>query len=126
MNLKLYTKNLTSLSALREEKRRLKEQADVTAGSIFNDGRKTSGQENEEHSFDVSDAISAGMDVLTSKGAMSKILALGLPLLDLAEIKLEKKLIKTVGKEVLGGYIKWKAIEIGMNALSSYLKKKKD
>lgn len=122
MNLKLYDKNLTSLDALRAEKRRLAAEANSTAGNILRNKKHSS----DSSDFDISDAINAGIDIITSKGAINKLLAISLPLLDIAGIKLEKKLLTSVSKEVLGGYIKWKAIEIGMSALSSYLSSRKD
>lgn len=119
----LYTKNLTSLAALRREKKRLQGEADTNVSSIFNTGQPRHTADNEDQGgFDMSTAISAGMDALTSKGAMSKIMALALPMLEMAELKIEKKFIMSVSKELIGGYLKWKAVKIGYNMVSSILK----
>lgn len=122
----LYSKNLTSIDALKREKLRLKAESDASINSLFNTGKPAVNKDDDAGGFDVNTAIAAGMDALTSKGAMNKIMALALPALEMAELKIEKKFIMSVSKEVIGGYLKWKAVQIGLGFISSAINNRFD
>lgn len=120
--IRLYHKNLNSLDALRQEIAIKKAEANTTFGG-FSD-IASPGDTNSEGS-DTSDIIGAGLDMFTSKGMGNKLWALAVPALQLAGRKLEKDILKSFAKEFLMGYAKWKAIELGFKAASSFFPKRK-
>lgn len=108
----LYSKKLRSLDELRREKALKKAEA-AAAFTDTDSGPSLYG-----------DLIPAIVDVIASKGAANKILALGIPALKLAGTVMEKSLLKKVAIEVLTGYAKWKGTEMGMQALVRLIKRK--
>ena len=108
----LYSKKLRSLDELRREKALKK--AEATAAFTDTDSGPSL----------YGDLIPAIVDVIASKGAANKILALGIPALKLAGTVMEKSLLKKVAIEVLTGYAKWKGTEMGMQALVRLIKRK--
>ncbi len=108
----LYSKKLRSLDELRQEKALKKAEASA-AFADTDSGPSLYG-----------DLIPAIVDVISSKGATNKLLALGIPALKLAGTIMEKSLLKKVAIEVLTGYAKWKGTEMGMGAIVRLIKKK--
>jgi hypothetical protein len=108
----LYSKKLRSLDELRREKALKKAEA-AAAFDATDSGPSLYG-----------DLIPAIVDVITSKGATNKLLALGIPALKLAGTIIEKSLLKKVAIEVLTGYAKWKGTEMGLSALLRLVKRK--
>lgn len=108
----LYPKKLRSLEELRQEKARLRAEASttfdnpVTGDSVYND------------------IIPAAIDIIVSKGVPGKLMAVALPLLQIAGSKVEKNVLKKVATEILTGYAKWKGTELGVNALARLVKRK--
>lgn len=119
--IRLYHKNLNSLDALRQEIAIKKAEAKATFSGV-SDILPGAGN---ERGPEASDIISAGLDVFTSKGIGNKLWALAVPALQLAGRKLEKDILKSFAKEFLVGYAKWKAIELGYKAASSFFPKRK-
>lgn len=109
----LYSKKLRSLDELRREKALKKAEASTAFTDTDSGGPSLYG-----------DFIPAIMDVIASKGAANKLLALGIPALKLAGSVMEKNLVKKVAIEVLTGYAKWKGTEMGMHALIRLIKRK--
>ncbi|HEY9177277.1 MAG TPA: hypothetical protein VIN07_06280 [Flavipsychrobacter sp.] len=108
----LYPKKLRSLKALREEKARLKAEASFAV----------EGQDGGDAGY--ADFIPAVLDAIASKGVPDKLLALAVPLVQLAGNKIEKSLLKKVAKEVLLGYAKWKGTEMAASALLRLVKRR--
>lgn len=108
----LYPKKLRSLAELRQEKERLRAETSAsfnnaeTGDTVFND------------------ILPAAIDMMASKGVPAKLLAIALPMLQLAGNQVEKNILKKVAIEVLSGYAKWKGTELGMNALARLVKRK--
>lgn len=108
----LYSKKLRSLEELRQEKARLHAEAKLsfdnpaTGDSVYND------------------IIPAAIDIIVSKGVPGKLMAIAMPLLQIAGSKIEKDVLKKVAAEVLTGYAKWKGTELGINALMRLVKRK--
>lgn len=111
--IKLYSKKLNSLEALRQEK--------AIKKAAIHSNIKNTDTTNEEI---LPDFIQAGFDIISSKGIADKLFAIALPALNLAGKKLEKDLLKSFAKEFIGGYAKWKAIELGLKAAASFFRKK--
>lgn len=108
----LYHKKLRSLAELRQEKERLR----AETSSSFNN------PETGDTVFN--DILPAAIDIMASKGVPAKLLAIALPMLQLAGSQVEKNILKKVAIEVLSGYAKWKGTELGMNALARLVKRK--
>ena len=114
--MKLYTKKLNSLEELKREKQVMKYAKKHTTSQGFfplekvtaDNKRKTA---EDEAPFNQSDILSILGDLMTSKSTASVLLSLGLPLIKLVGRKAEKNVFRTVGFEILGGYLKWKAIQ---------------
>lgn len=123
--MKLYTKNLTSLAALRQERQRLKAANKATTSNML-DNNSVGANSDTDNNFDFAHLVNAGIDILSSKTIVDRAMAIGMPLLNIAGIRLEKKLIKTVGKELLFGYLKWKAVEIGLRTTSTFIEQKRN
>ena len=123
----LYPRNLRSIQELKQEKLRIKRKADTMFNSFLGTTSNTTTHGTAAH--DEGDIIGAGnimgtvMDFVTSKGFAGKAASLAVPLLSLAGRKIEGNLLKKAAKEVLGGYVKWKGIEIGSRALIMFIKK---
>jgi len=108
----LYPKKLRSLAELRQEKERLR----AETSSSFNNA--------ETGDTIFNDILPAAIDIMASKGVPAKLLAIALPMLQLAGNQVEKNILKKVAIEVLSGYAKWKGTELGMNALARLVKRK--
>lgn len=119
MSLKLYGKNLTSLEALRREQALLKAEASYKINHLIGEDKLS----DDKNPLGASDIFKSGLDFITSSGATNKLMALALPAVKLASKKMEKNVLKTVGGEIIGGYLKWKAIEFGYRAILKTLKK---
>ncbi|MCB9047585.1 MAG: hypothetical protein H6550_15735 [Chitinophagales bacterium] len=117
--IKLYHKKLNSLEELRQEKAKVKHEANTAFTNILDGKNSTDGSAEST----VPDMIQAGLDVLTSKGITDKLFALVLPALRLAGRKIEKDILKSLAKEFVVGYAKWKAIELGTKAILSFFDK---
>lgn len=115
----LYNKNLRSLEDLKREKLLLKAQADNAINNLLSTNK--TGEINlsdPDKKFGVGDAVKAGIDIFTSKGMINTAVAVAMPILSLAKIKVEKKVITSVAKEVLGSYLKWKAVQLGYSIVT--------
>jgi hypothetical protein len=126
--MKLYNKKLRSLADLKHERALLmkdhkqsrKQLKEPLAG--FKLGKKSKQADNSEEGFDWLGTITK---LATSKSAIDIAMSLGGPLLG----KVGRKggnTIKKAAFEVLGGYVKWKLIEVGFNVAKSLLKNSKN
>lgn len=108
----LYHKKLRSLAELRQEKEKLRAETSAsfnnpeTGDTVFND------------------ILPAAIDIMVSKGVPAKLIAIALPMLQLAGNQVEKNILKKVAIEVLSGYAKWKGTELGIHALARLVKRK--
>ena len=125
--MKLYNKKLRSLAdikheralLMRDHKQSLKELKQPLGG--FKLGKKSKKEDSEE-GFNWLGTITK---LATSKSALDIAMSLGGPLLG----KVGRKggnTIKKAAFEVLGGYVKWKLIEVGFNVAKSLLKNSKN
>lgn len=125
--MKLYNKKLRSLADLKHEKQLLmreqqiarKHQKDPFSALLNGNGKKDNAE------TDGIDWVSMMTKLLAGNSIPFKIaLSLATPLLG----KIGRKGSSTVKKiafEVLGGYIKWKAVDMGFRLVKKMLKKKK-
>lgn len=117
--MKLYPKRLNSLEELKREKHMLKYARQHTR----KDGLPEIKLPFTTHTSKPSDMISMAGDLLTSKSFADMALTIGLPMLKLVGRKTEKSLLKTVAGELIGGYVKWKILQLGMRGVKLLLKK---
>ena len=123
--MKLYSRQLHSLEELKREKHVLKYTAKHTEDWLsFN---------NMKHDTDAGQAAGAGMlgtliSALGSKSAFSTLLAIAPPLLtmfskkDHGKGKKKHNPIERLAKEILLGYIKWKAVQIVYRGIMKIIK----
>lgn len=117
--MKIYHKQLKGVAHLRKEKKRLKVNSKVA-------------RENAEAVEDAKEAdnpwasyIGMAGDFLSSKANKNTMAGLAMPLLQLALRNTQKGILKKVAKEVLGGYIKWKAIDFGITLAMRFIRMQK-
>ena len=111
--MELYHRQLKGIKDLRQEKRRLK-RADVQPSVPPQDAR----------SEDISMSDIAG-SIAMSNGTLDALMGLAMPLFRVALRKTEKGLLKKVAKEVLGGYLKWKSIDLGLTLAMRFIRMQK-
>ncbi len=117
--MKLYKKQLNSLEELKKEKRRLKNKLDET--QLFSAPESIT----NETATGSPDLLGAFMEMISSPSAAGTVGSLAMPLLSMAGKKISKKYLLRFAKEFIGGYAKWKAVEIGYKAARSYIKSRK-
>jgi len=126
--MKLYPEKLHSLEDLKRERRSLKlalaEADPMSLSSMGSTNTQTSGAKAAEAAEGKNDLLVTITDLLTSNGAADVALSLAEPLLSLLGRKAGKGIIKPVAKEVLGGYVKWKLIEIGYKTALRFIRSK--
>lgn len=125
--IKLYDKKLTSLQELKQEIALKKMEADTSFDNLLSTNtphHAPTGEPVDATDIDWAAMIGTGLDFITSKGTVNKMMALALPALKFAGSKMEKDLLKSLSKEFITGYAKWKAIEIGFKLASSMIRSK--
>ena len=108
--MRLYPKKLNSVEELKRERHKLRQKLKVykEEGVFPGTGKKTSSRSGE-HKKDV---ISSIADFFFNSPFANIALSLGAPLIAKAGKKTGKSVFH-IGKELIGGYAKWKAMEIG-------------
>lgn len=127
--IKLYDKKLHTMADLKREIALKEAEADNYFGSMFSFGggeaTATAADAGSDTGSDNStDILGIAMDLITSKGLLNKLGVLAVPALKFVGLKVEKRMVLSLGKEILGGYLKWKATEFGAKTAYSYAKKK--
>lgn len=129
--MKLYKKSLHSLEDLKRERYKLKyAQAQQKGDDLFSLegfslGKKKSLANDESGS--ASDLLGIATSLIGSKSLLDGLLKAGKPALNLVVRK--KSANKAVAKilwEFAGGYLKWKAVEVGIWGIKQVLKSRKE
>lgn len=118
--MKLYSKQLNSLKELKQEKERLA----LSIGNNPIDAPVDNIHGSNARFGDVN-YMSIILDLLSNDLISSALLKLGLPMFKKAG-KFAGKNAFGIGKEVFGGYLKWKALELGYRWMRRYLNKDKN
>lgn len=129
--MKLYPKKLNSIEALERERRKLKRAiAETNPTDVFGAG-KTDKKSRKQAATDTEETIGGNenllvtiTDLLTSKGVADVVLSLISPLMGVLGRKAGKGILKPLAKEVLGGYVKWKLIEISYKTAVRFIRSK--
>jgi hypothetical protein len=130
--MKLYPKQLNSIEALERERRRLKREiASTDPTDFFSRGagggkkqKKEKAHKSAEPEGDGNSFFITIIDLLTSKGVADGALSIIDPLMTLLGRKAGKSIIKPLAKELLGGYVKWKIIEISYKTALRFIRSK--
>lgn len=126
--MKLYPKKLNSIEALERERRKLKRAiAETNPTDVF--GTSKADKKKEKQGTGPAKETGEGLlvtitDLLTSKGAADVALSLIDPLMGVLGRKAGKGIIKPLAKEILGGYVKWKLIEISYKTAVRFIRSK--
>ena len=117
--MKLYPKELHSVEALRREKLKLKYARKHSDNLVSID-------KNTDDGLSSSAFTGTLMSLVSSKSVSSFLLTLTPTLLSFVSGKKKKRFISSVAREVLGGYIKFKAMQMAYRYIRMIVKKKKD
>ncbi len=115
--MELYHKQLNSVAELRREKKRLKK-AHIEA-------EKQSVVDDVADDNPLASVADIANDFFTSKGSLNAMMSLAMPLFRLALRKTEKGVLKKVATEVIGGYLKWKGIDLGIRLAMRFIRMQK-
>lgn len=127
--IKLYDKKLTNLKELKQEIALKRVEADTSFDNLLSTNSTpkyatATGEQVDHASIDWSAMIGTGLDFITSKGTVNKMMALAVPAMKLVGSKMEKDMLKSIGKEFITGYAKWKGIELGFKLVSRMVRSK--
>ena len=125
--MKLSSKHLHSIQELRKEKERLK--ASVKDVSLIPDSPFTSSADapaREEVADEANTPIDRITDLLSALPLKEMLGTFGGPILSLVGTQVKKKVVMRLATELIGGYVKWKAVELGYKAVKSYAKARKE
>ena len=127
--IKLYDKKLTNLKELKQEIALKRVEADTSFDNLLSTNSTpkyatATGEQVDDASIDWSAMIGTGLDFITSKGTVNKMMALAVPAMKLVGSKMEKDMLKSIGKEFITGYAKWKGIELGFKMVSRMVRSK--
>lgn len=116
--MELYHKQLKSVAELKRERKRIKLMRHVE-------------ENNAEAVKDAKDAdnplasfASLASSLISSKGTSGVLMSVAMPLLKPLMKKGQKGMFK-LAKEVLGGYVKWKAIDMGITLVTRFIRMQK-
>jgi len=134
--MKLYPKQLHSIEELKREKAALellRKQTDLEDIFSLNDvipsftkKNKTEGSSEHEQG-EQGDGIMGMVHGLMDSFEIGDLLkVIGGPIAGLAGKKLRNNVILPLAKEVVGGYLKWKAAELSVKAVKHFLKARKE
>ncbi len=116
--MELYHKQLKSVAELKREKKRIK----LMRHLEDNNAEAVKDAKNADNPL-ASFASLAG-DLISSKGTTGVLMSVAMPLLKPLMKKGQKGMFK-LAKEVLGGYVKWKAIDMGITLAMRFIKSQK-
>ncbi len=118
----LYHKQLNSVADLRREKKRLKVNRKVAKNNAEEVERA---KEGDDDRGPLASFISIAGDLLSSQGTKSALSSIAMPLFSMALGKAKNGFLKKVAKEVIGGYVKWKAIDFGVTLAMRFIRMEK-
>lgn len=119
--MRLYEKQLNSLAELKLEEMRLRES--IKGG--VTDFKETAANPGSGQDRRPPDYVSIIIDILSNDLISGALLKMGLPVIKKAG-KFAGNNLFAVGKELFGGYLKWKALELGYRWARRYLNKKQN
>jgi hypothetical protein len=131
--MKLYSKRLNNLEELKREKHVLKyalKQSKSEDWLNLDSILKTNKDEKNTESAAEAGILGSIISGLGSKSLFNTVLAMAPPLITMMSKSGSKKkkssFIERAAKDVILGYIKWKAIELGYKGVTSFMNSKKE
>ncbi|MBA3828788.1 MAG: hypothetical protein H0X33_07615 [Taibaiella sp.] len=132
--MKLYPKNISSIKQLQLEKQMLKRAAKKnTLEDIFSFG-KSDDKEEEKGTANESGPLKIALSLIGAESRIGAILKFAPSIIRLfgnskretySRPKQSGNLLFKVAFEVLGGYLKWKAVEFGYKGIRNYFRSRK-
>jgi hypothetical protein len=119
----LYHKQLNSVADLRREKKRLKIDRKVARK---NAEAVEQAKEGSEEGNPLASFISMAGELLSSKSTKSALSGIAMPLFSMALGRAKHGFLQKAAKEVIGGYIKWKAIDYGVTLAMRFIRRQKN
>jgi hypothetical protein len=119
--MRMYPKKLRSLEELKREKQVLKYARAQTSKEDFFDIKAIKLPKAASSKGDAG-ILSLLGDLLTSKSFSDILLTVGLPVLKIAGRKTQKSVIKKLATEIIGGYAKWKLVQMGIRGVRLFMK----
>lgn len=116
--MELYHKQLKSVADLKRERKRIKVMRKVED----NNAEAVADAKNADNPL--ASFASLASDLISSKGTAGVLMSVAMPLLRPLMKKGRKGMFK-VAKEVLGGYVKWKAIDMGITLAMRFIRSQK-
>lgn len=133
--MRLYPKKLNNIEELQAERRRLKAQSHLSVMDVLSSSKedtiqseKTQQQESSSaDNFSFYKDIISGFVYNNSPARLADtIVNVAIPILKYAGVKVEQKAVKSIAKDVILSYAKWKAIELGYKSVYSYFRAKRN
>lgn len=133
--MRLYPKKLNNIEELQAERRRLKAQSHFSVMDVLSFKEDTiqseKPQQRQEPSSD--DTFSFYKDIISGFAyndsparLVNTVVNVAIPILKYVGVKVEHKAVKSIAKDVILGYAKWKAIELGYKSVYSYFRAKRN
>ncbi|OJW83514.1 MAG: hypothetical protein BGO69_08570 [Bacteroidetes bacterium 46-16] len=131
--MRLYRKQLNSIEELRREKaalqllRKKTEQEDIFSMKdiVPSFGKKEKSDKDDEYRKEAEGLFASVKDMLGGLDIATLLPLILNPLEAIAGKKIRNKIILPLLKELVGSYLKWKAVELGFDAIKHFAKKKK-
>lgn len=131
--MRLYRKQLNSIEELRREKaalqllRKKTEQEDIFSMKdiVPSFGKKEKSDKDDEDRKEAEGLFASVKDMLGDLDITTLLPLILNPLEAIAGKKIRNKIILPLLKELVGSYLKWKAVELGFDAIKHFAKKKK-
>ena len=117
----LYPKKLNSLEELRREKYALK-----FAQKQANDKDFFSVESKDAGGVANASIVGTALSLLTSPSLLNTVITVAPSLINLTGSKKAKNtFIQRLAKEIIGGYLKWKVVQMGLRGINIFLKSRK-
>jgi len=133
--MRLYPKQINSIEELRLEKQKLldvSKKTDIRHILSLDDIFSKKKRSEKEVTDDEGNSSSMAEGLLKEDSIAATVISLAMPFLQKTGTKIGsvgkdigKKVVVSVAKEVLGGYLKWKAVEWSLKGLLHFIKSRK-
>ncbi len=114
------------MEELRREKAKLKGKLKKSADEPAFSFTDILGKDKKGGEEGIGSILTIAQDLLASPSVANTVMTLGLPLLKMAGRRVKRNVLLNIGKELLGGYLKYKAAELGFKGVKNYVKSKQE
>lgn len=133
--MRLYPKKLNNIEELQAERRRLKAQSHLSVMDVLSSSKEDAVQteKTQQQESSSGDNLSFYKDIISGfvyndspARLVNTVVNAALPILKYVGVKVEHKAVKSIAKDVILGYVKWKAFELGYKSVYSYFRAKRN